>query len=528
MNKFYLNTQTWLLIIIGLFSFFINFHYANIGVYRIDTFAFFDTAYNILIDRHPFKDIWITTGPLVDYMQSLFFRVFGLNWTSYVIHGSVMNLTISVFFYLTLIKLKLNKYFAFLYTLMFSVLCYTVSATPFAYIHSYVFSLFSLLIFILLLKTNSKTTYFFLPITMLISFFCMQTPATYINVIILFLFLVFISKNFKIKKIKYSLYGLGSILFLFTIMIMSFKIPVLNIFQQYFLFPLTIGEYRVSGNSIAHISFFERLTIRNVLGHFKFINLIILLSLFFTCYGLIKKNKINLKKEDLLINILLILTSLSLIFNQLITSNQTYIFSIIPFFSAFFHIFLIKYFPKNKKIILILLALVIFASGKYHLEYNEKRKFMDLQNVNLKTSIKGALLDTKLKGLKWITPEFSKNPEEEIKLISEALQHIKNQKKEKMVITQYQFFSILLEENLNIPNRWYTPDNNSYPRENHKYFQFYLDHLVENINNNNIGVIYIVDNDLSIKYLPMAKANLCYDTENINKITKVYKLKKCN
>ena len=499
MNKFYLNTQTWLLIIIGLFSFFINFHYGNIGVYRIDTFAFFDTAYNILIDRHPFKDIWITTGPLVDYMQSLFFRVFGLNWTSYVIHGSVMNLTISVFFYLTLIKLKLNKYFAFLYTLMFSVLCYTVSATPFAYIHSYVFSLFSLLIFILLLKTNSKTTYFFLPITMLISFFCMQTPATYINVIILFLFLVFISKNLKIKKIKYSLYGLGSILFLFTIMIMSFKIPVLNIFQQYFLFPLTIGEYRVSGNSIAHISFFERLTIRNVLGHFKFINLIILLSLFFTCYGLIKKNKLNLKKEDLLINILLILT-----------------------------IFLIKYFPKNKKIILILLALVIFASGKYHLEYNEKRKFMDLQNVNLKNSIKGDLLDKKLKGLKWITPEFSKNPEEEIKLISEALQHIKNQKKEKMVITQYQFFSILLEENLNILNRWYTPDNNSYPRENHKYFQFYLDHLVENINNNNIGVIYIVDNDLSIKYLPMAKANLCYDTENINKITKVYKLKKCN
>ena len=99
MNKFYLNIQTWLLIIIGLFSFFINFHYANIGVYRIDTFAFFDTAYNILIDRHPFKDIWITTGPLVDYMQSLFFRVFGLNWTSYVIHGSVMNLIISVFFY---------------------------------------------------------------------------------------------------------------------------------------------------------------------------------------------------------------------------------------------------------------------------------------------------------------------------------------------------------------------------------------------------------------------------------------------
>ena len=37
-------------------------------------------------------------------------------------------------------------------------------------------------------------------------------------------------------------------------------------------------------------------------------------------------------------------------------------------------------------------------------------------------------------------------------------------------MTDYQFLSFLTEKNLNIPNRWYTHDNNSYPLDNHKYF----------------------------------------------------------
>ena len=69
MNKIFANFQYWKIVTLILFSFFVNFYYANIGVLAIDTFAFFDTAYNILLNRHPFRDIWITTGPLVDYLQ---------------------------------------------------------------------------------------------------------------------------------------------------------------------------------------------------------------------------------------------------------------------------------------------------------------------------------------------------------------------------------------------------------------------------------------------------------------------------
>ena len=115
-----------LLILLSFFSFFINYYYGNIGVFPIDTFAFFDTGYNILIDRHPFRDVWITSGFLVDYIQAAFFAIFGLQWSSAVIHASAINLLVSVLFYIILIKHGLNFFFCFfLFYITFYPLLYS-------------------------------------------------------------------------------------------------------------------------------------------------------------------------------------------------------------------------------------------------------------------------------------------------------------------------------------------------------------------------------------------------------------------
>lgn len=96
MNKIFINSRIFSIFTIFLFSFFFNYYYANLGVSPMDTFAFFDTAYNITIGRHPFKDIWVTTGPVVDYIQAIFFQIFGLNWLSYIIHGSLINSVVTI------------------------------------------------------------------------------------------------------------------------------------------------------------------------------------------------------------------------------------------------------------------------------------------------------------------------------------------------------------------------------------------------------------------------------------------------
>ena len=525
MNKKFINITLIYSTLLIFFSFFFNYYYANLGVFPLDTFAFFDTAFNILIDRHPFKDIWVTTGPLVDYLQSIFFKIFGLSWSSYVIHGSVINSLIVYFFFKILINFNLNKHISFFYAVGLSVLCYSISGTPFAYIHSYVFSLLSILIFFYAIKNRDKKYFFFLPIVMTMAFLSMQNPSTFINFTIILFSSIFFFRKENRGFFKYFIGGVLSIFFVLIIFFLIFKIPVENFIQQYFLFPLTMADYRISGDEMAHISLSGRFTFRNVIGHFKFINILLLILLIITVFDKIK-NKISF--ENLIINFSLILTGILLIFNQLITSNQTFIFSFIPFIGGFIHVYLYSRKIQSGKLMnYFIILMTVFCVTKYHFEYNEKRKFMDLQNTNLNKFVDAKNLDEKFKGLKWITPGYSESPNEEISLLKQAIKVMKNEERNVMVLTEYQFFSIITEKNLNIPNRWYTHDNNSYPLDNHKYFKFYKKHIEQIINKNKIKVVYQIGRP-SFSNFKIYLSDICYNILEINKITKIYELKKCN
>ena len=151
---------------------------------------------------------------------------------------------------------------------------------------------------------------------------------------------------------------------------------------------------------------------------------------------------------------------------------------------------------------------------------------MDLQNVDLSKYEMASLIDPKFGNLKWISPAFSKDPKKEISLIKTALDKIKNDERNKMLITHYNFFQTILDQDLNIPNRWYTSDNNSYPLKNHKYYNFYKKHLIRHVEKNNIEVIYIVG-DQKIENFLIYMDNICVQEEKINEISMIYKLKKC-
>ena len=78
-------------------------YYGNIGVFPIDSFLIFNGGYNVFNGYHPFKDYWSITGPILDYFQSIFFLIFGINWLSYILHASVINsllVVISFYFFL--------------------------------------------------------------------------------------------------------------------------------------------------------------------------------------------------------------------------------------------------------------------------------------------------------------------------------------------------------------------------------------------------------------------------------------------
>ena len=523
MNKKFINIKTIYITLLILFSFSFNYYYANLGVFPIDTFAFFDTGYNILQDRHPFKDIWVTTGPLVDYLQSLFFKLFGLSWSSYVIHSSVLNAFITYFFFKTLVDLNFSELFSFIYALGLGALCYTISGTPFAYIHSYVFSLLTILIFFHCINFKSKKYFFLLPFAMSTAFLSMQNPSTFINFVILTVLLIFFFKKKNRIYCYFFLAGSLSVVIIFILFLFTNEIPLENFIEQYILFPLSMGEYRVTGSEMAHISLSGRFTFRNIIGHFKFINIFLILLFFFSIKDLIKK---NISTRNLMINLSLVFIGVLLIFNQLITSNQTYIFSFIPFIAAFLHLYLDKRNFQNTYLKYFILALTIFCVLKYHHVYNEKRKFMDLQNVDLTKAVDANILDPRLKGLKWITPRYSNDPSKEISLLKEAIQKINKDNRNKLVMTEYQFLTLIIEKNLYILNRWYTHDNISYPLDNHKYFAFYKEHINKIITDNNIAVAYTVG-DVDFKNFKIYLKNIFFNKFKINELTSINEFINC-
>ena len=188
-------TNNELLIISGIsiYAFLINWLSGNIGILPIDSFGFLDTGHSILTNNLPIRDFWIFTGLVVDYMEAIFLLIFGNNWNSHLIHSSFMNIVVVIVLYFFLKDFEIKKKFIIFYCLSFATLCYPVSGTPFAYIHSYIFSLIAVMTLILAIKNRTNILWFLLPIICLLSFLSMQTPSTFILVI---LFVVIIYNSY--------------------------------------------------------------------------------------------------------------------------------------------------------------------------------------------------------------------------------------------------------------------------------------------------------------------------------------------
>ena len=170
--------------ILFIFAFYINYHFANKGLYPIDSFSFFDTAYYITEGQHPIKDYWIISGVFIDYVQAAFFNLFGKNWNAYVFHASFFNSIITIFFFFFLNQFNKNYLLNFCLSTSVAILCYPVVGTPFPYQHSFIISLISLFIFYLGIEKKNKIYWIILPIIMSLSFLSMQVPSGFINLFI--------------------------------------------------------------------------------------------------------------------------------------------------------------------------------------------------------------------------------------------------------------------------------------------------------------------------------------------------------
>jgi len=230
---------------------------------------------------------------------------------------------------------------------------------------------------------------------------------------------------------------------------------------------------------------FKRIFLRFKLIHLVSIPLLIILIIE------IKKNIKFLLSQNFIIIASLITTSYALIAHQLMTINGLYIFFIIPILAGFSHIFYLNYFKINNYIIIYLLLLSFSSTAYYGYKYIHKRDFMDLKNANFKRSIDSKIFDKSLKYLKWITPLNPKDPRKEVDDLLEVIKIIKNDNRKKVIITDYQFISVILSVYDNSPSQvWFGYHVN--PEKGSKHYSLYKKFFISKIKDREIEIVYII------------------------------------
>ena len=140
-------------------------------------------------------------------------------------------------------------------------------------------------------------------------------------------------KEKNLQNLKFFLLGSTSSIILFLFFLFITKTPIIDFIYQYLLFPLTIGEGRITSKDVAYISLVDQINFKRLIGEFKFIH-IFFIPLIFLTFKYVKKNNKHLN----ILNITIIFSVFAFLFNQLITANQIYIFSLIPILAAIVHI----------------------------------------------------------------------------------------------------------------------------------------------------------------------------------------------
>ena len=159
---------------------------------------------------------------------------------------------------------------------------------------------------------------------------------------------------------------------------------------------------------------------------------------------------------------------------------------------------------------------------------------MDLQQIDLNNAIDANNLNKKFNNLRWITPFYYKEkPSEEIELLQGVLKVLSKENHEEIIIiTHYQFFSLILDKKINILNRWYFPENNTHPTSiNNKFYSHYIKRNQNIIKKNNIKKIYLINSypgEFSFINIKDFLNKQCFKKEEYNKMLSIVYINSCN
>ena len=521
--------------IILLFSFFISFYYGHQGLMPLDDLQNFNSGYRTLSGDFPFRNYYSITGPILDIWQGKIYKIFGISWQSFLIHASLMNCLYSLSIFIFLKKLKFNKINCIFYSLSAGLLMYPPSGNPTVEHNSLILSSIATLIFFIALMENKKNYLFFSILIFFIAFFTKQVPTSYFMIFCILIYIFKIFSNYNIKTLIYVFIYTIIISLIFIIYFKLNNVSFEDIFNQYILIAMNLGENRFIDISFDFV--YEKVS-----------------KLFFLLFLLIPAIYLSYVTKKL--DVILILVGLSIVIAlyEVHSNNQPITFSLLPLYiSLFYHFYskeskenvkleFIKYFLyliifyaffrilryelfyifilvfvilifylKYKPTINNLLLIYLFITSCFYFEkYIKIRTWDDLNKNDLITSFDAGIIDTKLKHLKWKTIYFE-NIDEEKKLIFSTLNYLRNLDKDinYILITDYQIYNVILDRKDFSPVKYWFKDA-TYPSKFHILRKNFENFFKSKIIKNNVTQI-IIDNTSKFKSEELSEFSWLYN-----------------
>ncbi len=515
-----------------LFSFLISFYFGHQGLMPLDDLQNFNSGYRVLSGDFPFRDYYSITGPILDIWQGNIYKIFGINWQSFLLHSSLMNCLYSLSIFLFLKNLNFKPFHCFCYSLSAGLLMYPTSGNPTVEHNSLILSTIATLIFFIAIKYDKKIYLFLSIFVFFVSFFTKQVPTSYF---IIFCIIIYFSKIFSNVNISTLIHITLSTLFISFIFISYFYlngVKLENIFNQYFEIALNLGENRFDNLNFnliyenASKLFFlffliiptiyasfvtQKFKILIILGSLSFVILIyeihsnnqpitfsllpLFISLFYYFYS---KDKINSDFVKFFINFI----TLYAIY-RILRYENFYIITLIP-------IIVIWFFYKKFSIHNFLLIYLFITSCLYFEKYIKTRTWDDLKKNDLSKSFDAEIIDSKFKFLKWKTIYFNEI-EEEKKLIFLTLDYLKSLDKNinYILISDYQIYNIILDKKDFSPVKYWFK-NATYPPKKHKLRNDFEDFFKSKIVENNVTQL-IIDNTSKFKPNELSEFDWLYN-----------------
>ena len=149
---------------------------------------------------------------------------------------------------------------------------------------------------------------------------------------------------------------------------------------------------------------------------------------------------------------------------------------------------------------------------------------MELVNADFNLAVDAKKIDKKLSGLKWISSDYADEPSHEVNLLINTKNILSKAQERKIIITDYQFFSAILQNRFASPNKWY--DNRSIPSKKNKFYHEYKNFFISKMKNNKIENVYVIGKHKEIFFQEFLNDE-CAVSKELNQLLIEFEISKC-